>query len=265
MACHVTLCPAHLPGRNQWQFLWRQGQQHGRQRWWEEGLSVLYRVCGVIFKHGKDEAMAGSRLLHLKEKSQDRMLEESWRKKGVLFQVSFLVSVRTPCAWPSVTTWPMTHVPWMHESPFAAIISEILHCRWCTHAISASLRPDIKLNSSLHLCFSVQMGVRPKTTPPWSVWLWWKTSLTSSMPCMWRWAPTLAGRPNMQARRRPTKRWVNPARHLQAAANLASTSVSLNTNKHYPLASAVSYISIPLAGLLLVVHHTKWDPNKKHT
>lgn len=22
IACHVTLCPAHLPGRNQWQFLW---------------------------------------------------------------------------------------------------------------------------------------------------------------------------------------------------------------------------------------------------
>lgn len=32
--CHVTFSPAHLPGRNQWQFLWRQGQQHGRQRWW---------------------------------------------------------------------------------------------------------------------------------------------------------------------------------------------------------------------------------------
>lgn len=34
MVCHMTLCPAHLPGRNQWLFLWRQGQQYGCQRWW---------------------------------------------------------------------------------------------------------------------------------------------------------------------------------------------------------------------------------------
>lgn len=54
MGCHMTLCPAHLPGRNQQQFLWRQGQQHRRQdgcqRWRRRD-----RVDGVIFKHGRDE------------------------------------------------------------------------------------------------------------------------------------------------------------------------------------------------------------------
>lgn len=59
MGCHMTLRPAHLPERNQQQFLWRQGQQYRRQdgcqRWWKEGLLVSYSVDGVIFKHGRDE------------------------------------------------------------------------------------------------------------------------------------------------------------------------------------------------------------------
>lgn len=51
MACHMTLCPAHLPERNQWQFLWRQGQQHmggrmaarggGRRDCWSCTVSVV--------------------------------------------------------------------------------------------------------------------------------------------------------------------------------------------------------------------------------
>jgi len=85
------------------------------------------------------------------------------------------------------------------------------------HVISVSPRPHDKLNSGFCPCFSVQMGIRPKTTPPWSVWPLLKTSLTSSMPCMWRWVLTQAEHPNMQARKRPTKRWVNTTREMQGS------------------------------------------------
>lgn len=92
------------------------------------------------------------------------------------------------------------------------------------------------------------MGIQPKTTLPWSVSLWWKTSLTSSMPCTWRWVQTRAERLNMQDKRRPTKRWVNPTVCLKfATITITALSLSVLVNIEH----VNSKVNITLWSLLL--------------